>query len=214
LVSFAPHWEALSLSADHGAAEAVSRLEFWRYPDWMAQFPFAHTITITHRLSEGTLEVRALIENHAREPMPISLGFHPYFRIADAPRNAWTVHLAARRRYALSKKLLPTGDSEPIDWPDPLPLAGQRIDDVLGDIAPGDEFWVQGAKQRITVRYGARYPVAIVYAPPGRDFICFEPMTGLTNAFNMAHAGKYDALESIPPGGCWQESFWIRPSGY
>ena len=26
--------------------------------------------------------------------------------------------------------------------------------------------------------YGPKYPVAVVYSPNGRDFICFEPMTG------------------------------------
>jgi aldose 1-epimerase len=56
--------------------------------------------------------------------------------------------------------------------------------------------------------------VAVVYAPPGRNFICFEPMSGITNAFNLQQAGLYHDLQSIPPGGRWEESFWIRPSGF
>jgi hypothetical protein len=39
-------------------------------------------------------------------------------------------------------------------------------------------------------------------------------MVGITNAFNLAHAGVYEKLQSIPPGGCWKESFWIVPEGY
>ena len=62
--------------------------------------------------------------------------------------------------------------------------------------------------------YGPKYPVAVVYAPPAREFICFEPMAAVTNAFNLAHAGVYGELQSIPPGGQWKESFWIRPSGF
>ena len=41
-----------------------------------------------------------------------------------------------------------------------------------------------------------------------------QPMAAVTNAFNLAHAGVYGELQSIPPGGQWRESFWIRPSGF
>ena len=37
---------------------------------------------------------------------------------------------------------------------------------------------------------------------------------GIINALNLAHRGVYNELQSIPPGGVWRESFWIRPSGF
>ena len=54
----------------------------------------------------------------------------------------------------------------------------------------------------------------MIYAPAGRNFICFEPMAGITNAINLAHKGVYKELQSIAPGGIWQESFWVKPSGF
>jgi aldose 1-epimerase len=69
-------------------------------------------------------------------------------------------------------------------------------------------------KERLAVLYGPKYTVAVVYSPADRDFICFEPMSGPTNAFNLKQAGKYDQLQSIAPGGKWQESFWIHPTGF
>jgi aldose 1-epimerase len=39
-------------------------------------------------------------------------------------------------------------------------------------------------------------------------------MAGITNAMNLAHTGVYKELQYIQPGGTWQESFWIRPSGF
>jgi aldose 1-epimerase len=39
-------------------------------------------------------------------------------------------------------------------------------------------------------------------------------MVGITNALNLAQKGIYKDLQSIPPGGTWRESFWIRPSGF
>jgi aldose 1-epimerase len=69
---------------------------------------------------------------------------------------------------------------------------------------------VEGGRERITVTYGPKYTVAVVYAPKGQDFICFEPMAAITNAFNLAHAGLYKELQSIPPAATWTESFWLN----
>ena len=46
------------------------------------------------------------------------------------------------------------------------------------------------------------------------EFICLEPMAGITDALNLAQQGLYKELQSIPAGGVWQESFWVRPSGF
>jgi len=78
----------------------------------------------------------------------------------------------------------------------------------------GRAVWsVSGKNQKIAVEYGPNYPVGVVYAPQGREFICFEPMAGVTNVFNLAHEGKFP-LQSVPESGRWKESFWIRPSGF
>ena len=39
-------------------------------------------------------------------------------------------------------------------------------------------------------------------------------MAAVTNAFNLAHEGKYAELQSIAPGGRWSETFRIVPSGF
>jgi aldose 1-epimerase len=62
----------------------------------------------------------------------------------------------------------------------------------------------------------------VLFSPKGagrgggapRSFICFEPMTGITNAINLAHKGLYKDLQTIAPAATWQESFWIKPSGF
>jgi aldose 1-epimerase len=214
LLLFAPDWQVVKLNASQQGAEVTSRLEFWRHPQWMAQFPFAHTIEMTYRLSAGVLEVRTAIENQSVEPMPLSIGFHPWYQIPDSPRDQWQVHLPVRDHYLVSSKIVPTGETKPVDLPDPAPLLGRQLDDVFGGVNAGDEFWVELNGQRISVRFGPKYPIAVVYAPQGRNVVCFEPMSGLTNAFNLAHAGTYKGLQSVAPGEKWTESFWVRASGF
>jgi aldose 1-epimerase len=198
--------------------EFTAKLEFWRQPALMAQFPFAHNISITYRLQGGALEIETLVENLSTEPIPVSLGYHPYFQLHDAPRDEWTVHLAAKEQVLLSPTLVPTGEHKPNPYADPLTLKGVALDDVFTSLVRDADgiarFWVQGKQQRITVEYGAHYPVAVVYAPPGRKFICFEPMTAPTNAFNLAQRGLYKDLQSVAPGSTWRERYVIRPTGF
>jgi aldose 1-epimerase len=218
LLRFSPAWTLEAIGADNHCAYATSRLEFWKHPDMMAQFPFAHTIAMTYRLASGALEVETTLENLSTAPMPVAIGYHPYFQLHDAPRSQWKAHLAARRRAVLDASLIPTGELQPVLFGDPHPLAAGQLDDVFTDLVRGPDgqavFWVEGERQRIEVSYGPKFPVAVVYAPEGRDFICFEPMAALTNAFNLANAGLYPELQSVPPGGRWQDSFRISVSGF
>ena len=43
-------------------------------------------------------------------------------------------------------------------------------------------FALEGGGRRIEVEFEAGYPVAQVYAPPGEDYVCFEPMTAPIDA--------------------------------
>ena len=45
----------------------------------MKQWPFAHTIEMTYRLTNGQLEVATEIVNLSSEAMPVAIGFHPCF---------------------------------------------------------------------------------------------------------------------------------------
>jgi aldose 1-epimerase len=218
LLLFAKQWRVVKAEATQAGASLTSRLEFSRHPDLMAQFPFAHTVTMTYRLKEGALEVETVVENQSAEPLPVSLGFHPYFQVNDAPRDEWSVHLAARERMKLSPRLIPTGGVEPNPYANPVALKGTALDDVFTSLVRDADgfarFSVTGRQEKITVEYGPKYTVAVVYAPAGRGFICFEPMAAPTNAFNAAHEGWYKGLQSIAPGGAWREVFRIVASGY
>jgi len=218
LLNFSPAWMLTASGANSFSAFATSRLEFWRHPEMMAQFPFAHSITMTYQLEHGSLLVEASLENHAAEAMPVAIGFHPYFQLHDLPRDQWSVHLAARDHLLLDDDLIPTGAREPVALADPHSLQARQLDDVFGNLIRDEDgaarFWVQGKEQKITVEYGTKYRVAVVYAPAGKDFICFEPMSAITNAFNLAHAGVYNELQTIPPGAEWRETFRITPTGF
>jgi len=216
-------WAVVAVNADQHSAWVTSRLEVYREPDWMAQFPFAHTLEMTYRLQDGTLEVALKLNNLSAAPMPVAIGFHPYFQINDAPRDEWTFSVGAKTHW-VGRQNLPTGATEPIEKviPHPAggPLKGMRLDDVFGDLIRDSSgratLWVQGKAERVDVTFGPKYRAAVVYFPagPGQDFICFEPMAGITDSMNLAQKGLYHELQYLAPGRVWEESFWIKPSGF
>ena len=233
-LSSTDQWAVVEAKSDATAAWVTSRLEFFKQPMWMKQFPFAHTIEMTYRLQDGVLEVRTKIDNLSREPMPVSVGFHPYFQLTDSTRDDWTISVGAKTHWILAANKVPTGETQPIDkvFPTPASAALRDFDldhvfsDLVRDASGRAVMTVKGKSQQLDVVVGPNYRAMVVYAPkpaaPGttaapaqsRNFICFEPMVGITNAMNAAHKGLYRELQSIPPGGTWQESFWVRPSGF
>src|SRR5206468_2940093 len=141
-LSAANQWKVVEAKADGKSAWVTSRLEFYRQPAWMAQFPFAHTIDMTYRLSGGALEVIARVENLSAEPMPVSIGFHPYFQLTGSTRDDWTISVGARTEWLLNPDKIPTGETRPIQrlFPDPqaAALKDYDLDHVFGDLVRDD----------------------------------------------------------------------------
>jgi len=222
-----PHWLLVETGADASSAWATSRLDFFRRPEWIKQFPFAHTIAMTYRLTDGVLEVTTTIVNLSADPMPVSIGYHPYFMLTDAPRDAWALSVAARTHWRLTSTKVPSGETEPIGalFPDAahVPLQGSNLDDLFSDLVRDAEgratMTLRGRTQQLDVVLGANYRAVVIWAPPtapggAATFMCIEPMVGITDAMNLAHRGLYGDLQSVAPGAEWQERFWVRPSGF
>src|SRR5262245_11322422 len=215
-------WRVVSMNANGDAAWVTSLLEFHRQPAWMKQWPFAHTIEMTYCLKNGELEVITTLTNISAEPMPVSIGFHPYFQLTDSPRDEWTISVGARTHWTLAANKLPTGATEPIERffanPAAAPLREYDLDDVFSDLVRDAQgratMSVKGKTQQLDVLMGPRYHSAVLWAPKPQNFICFEPMAAITNGINLAHKGIYKELENLPPGGVWRESFWIRTRGF
>ncbi|MEP6963031.1 MAG: hypothetical protein ABI995_13205, partial [Acidobacteriota bacterium] len=78
-------------------------------------------------------------------------------------------------------------------------------------------FYIKSGAAMVETSFGPKYPVAVVWEPnqngQPQPFICFEPMTGVTSAANLAQAGKYPSLQTVAPGARWSESFWIKTNG-
>jgi len=217
LLAASPYWQVTEAAADAHSAHVTSRLEFWKYPDLMAQWPFAHQYDMTYSLANGTLEVKTTVTNLSVEPMPLAIGFHPFFQIPDIPRDRWVAHLPARIHVIGDEHNIPTGEMRPLDIPNPLPLGRRKLDDGFTDLERDTEgrahFLIEADGKIVETLFGPGYPVATIWLPEGHEFICFEPLTTIISGVNLAHEGKYSGQKTIPAGGTWTGSFWIQSRG-
>src|SRR3954452_1500374 len=108
-------WQLVEYKADGKAAWVTCKLDFYKIPQFMKQFPFAHTITMTYRVADGALEVRTRLDNLSAEPMPVVIGYHPIYELPDGNRNDWTVSADATTHWIEIPQRLPTGETQPIE---------------------------------------------------------------------------------------------------
>ena len=117
---------------------------------------------MTYRLQEGVLEVNVSIENLSTEPMPVSVGFHPYFKLTDSIREEWRISIPAKTHWLLAPTKVPTGETEPIEqlFPDPqsAQLKDYNLDDVFTDLVRDAQgrahVRLDGKKQRLEILIG------------------------------------------------------------
>lgn len=197
-------WDEVERHADADAARLVSRFAFGPGTAAYARFPFAHDITLAVRLCGTRLEFATTLRATGDRPVPVAFGFHPYFRLPDEPRADWLVALPVRRRLLLDERMIPDGRSEACAVP-LAPLGARRFDDGFADVDPGARFLLQGRRLRLAVTFDSGFPYAQVYAPPGRDCICFEPMTAPANALISG-----DGLRLLAPGESFRAVWTIH----
>jgi aldose 1-epimerase len=182
---------------DGSPPERVSARLLWDSPELLELFPFAHELTLEAELAGGGLTLTTTLRATGSDAVPVAFGFHPYLRIPGSSRRDWRVALGATQRLVLDEHMIPTGAEEPVAERE-FVLGEQSWDDGLAALDPdgagGAQFQVSDGKTTLAVSFEEGFDYAQVYAPPGRDYICFEPMTAPTNALDSGQGLALVAL--------------------
>jgi galactose mutarotase-like enzyme len=181
LLSAARGWQVVRSEPSDDGGTIEARFDFAAHESMMRAFPFAHEIGLGVTLAGSKLTISTSVAATGDGPVPVSFGFHPYFRLAGLDRSRWEVDIPVSERLALDERMLPTGEREPTSVASG-PLASRTFDDAYASPPAGEPFAVAGGGRRIEVAFGSGYPLAQVYAPAEDDVIAIEPMTAPTNA--------------------------------
>ena len=171
-----PEWEMVAL----GRGRMRARFDFGAHPDLLASFPFPHMIEVSVALGHARLEVRTSVVAGRDAAVPVSFGWHPYWRVPGA-RNSWTLDFPELEHLQLDRRGLPTG-SRSHARAETVALADREFDDLFTAPGPLRSVTLHGRSAQLRVDLDAGYPFLQVYAPADGPFCCNEPMTAPTNA--------------------------------
>ena len=197
-------WRLERLAAEPDRAVLESSFDYGAFPELLAAFPFPHRLTVTFALRGASLAVTTTLTATGDRPVPVAFGWHPYLRLPGAPRAAWRLLLPFRTHLELDDRGLPTGKAA--DEPAEAAPVGERTFDDLYvlDADPAEpRLGLEAAGRRLVVGYGDGYDHAQVFAPPGAEFVCLEPMTAPTAALAT------EATPLVAPGESFSARFTI-----
>ena len=197
-----PGWRLELLAAEDERAVLRASFDYGAWPELLAAFPFPHELVVEAAVAGAGLAVATTLRASGSRPVPVAFGWHPYLRLPGPPRSAWRLLLPDREHLGLDGRGLPTGlaGHEPAE----ADALGERTFDDLYALGPERTLGLEAGGRRLLVDYGDGYRYAQVFAPPGGEFVCLEPMTVSTNALG---AGTCPLVE---PGGAVTVGFALR----
>ena len=194
-------YQVESHTADENGATLVCSLNSQDFPDVARQYPFPFKIEITYTLKNAVLTMETSIKNTGDRNMPMGFGIHPYFSVdlgTEANASQAIITVPAAKYWELDEVLVPTGKQQDVsgtlDLLSGQPFAKLKLDHVFTDVQ-----FVDGVSRCLIENkdtgYGmvmesdAQFRELVVYTPPDRNAICFEPYTCPTDAINLEARG-------------------------
>ncbi len=164
-------------------------------------YPFPFTFSIQFLLKNpGSVEIEMRFRNDGTDALPVGLGWHPYFTLADRIDDMH-LQLPAAQMVGVDSRMIPTGKKYPYDdFSDLRRIGATVLDNCFSLPAPEGvaEILLKGAKGAL--RYWqetgpSKYNFFQVFTPPDRNAIAIEPMTCNADAFNNG-----EGLIRLEPG--------------
>jgi len=162
---------------------------FYRYDGSYPGYPFAYDMNVRYRLeSEGRLTITTTVHNRTGRTIPMSDGWHPYFKLGATIDTA-TLQINAKNQLEFNKELIPTGAKIKDErW-----YKGGKLKDVFLDNSfvliqedPLPHATLSDETVGLAIHFypDETYPILQVYTPAHRRSIAIENLSSAPDAFN------------------------------
>jgi aldose 1-epimerase len=184
--------------------------------DFAGRWPGCAALDVEWRLEGGGLALRVAAHNVGQEPLPMGIGWHPYFALPSGDRRQARLRLPATSRVLVNNydEVLPTGAVEPVaggaydfSTQDGRALGDTYLDDCFIDLQRQGGLAVTELRDPaadLGLRIASASPqvrAMQVYAPPDRAFVAIEPQLNLADPYGAEWGGRDTGMASVPPGG-------------
>ncbi|WP_017325005.1 hypothetical protein [Synechococcus sp. PCC 7336] len=158
-------------------AAAVLTVTLTDTPATRSVYPFAFELNFTYRLTGSQLAIEQQFRNRSQNIMPFSIGFHPYFAVAD--KTQLQFELPTKVYFDRANNI---ADKLTAGWNFDL----DEIDAAL-DPAPSDaalEATVRDRDLQLKLTGSPHFRHLVFWTVKGKPFYCLEPWSAPRNAIN------------------------------
>jgi aldose 1-epimerase len=220
-------WRAIDWNGDDEFAFITGQFNLKKdMPAAVSLWPADFNLNVTYRLYHDRLRVDATIENLGPGPLPLGLGYHPYFRLPGVHESdiGGLVLQANVNEVWETEASLPTGwrkdVSGDIDFRHPTPIGATELDHVftgvrgeatrLGGLVELAVLSHPSAMGRLRVLADPSFRDLVLFTPAHRQAVAIEPYTCSADAANLAARGIDSGWRVIPQGTEWEASVEYR----
>lgn len=173
-------------------------------------YPFKFIFKITFILRGSALEIEMQFTNHENKPIPVGLGWHPYFRISEKSDDT-ALQMPDCQLIMIDERMLPTGKKQAFKDFETLKKIGSTFLDngfYINNQEENAEVILQSKLGMLTYWQetgAAKWNYVQVFTPPHRQSIAIEPMTCNMDAFNSK-----DGLVLLTPQATLKGKFGVK----
>lgn len=206
-------FQNVQLSSDVTSAAVKAELHAGNF---RGHWPSQTHLTFEGKLDAGGFEFSVSAMNVGDQPLPIGIGWHPYFEFPSKDRRQARLRIPARSRALVNNydDVFPTGDVVPVkgtpydfSGPEGAPLGELFLDDCFLEL----ERDAQGRAVAEVIDPKANYRMKIialspdirafqVYAPVEKTFAAVEPQFNLADPFSAIWKGRDTGMVTLQPG--------------
>jgi aldose 1-epimerase len=205
-------FELAALGADALGARAEFRTRAIR-PDANPGYPFAIDLSVSYLLDGRGLSLEACMRNVGDRAAPCFFGWHPYFRLGDAPADAWELQVPAETLVRTDASFIPlpgaqahvTLQEEPaLDFRRPRLIGAREINHAYAQLRTDDDgrarTRLRDPESGLGIAVWQESGVMLVFTADTvtrdvRRSVALEPMESWADAFNRADCADAIRLE-------------------
>jgi galactose mutarotase-like enzyme len=173
-------------------------------------------VKVETTLSHDAFEMTVTAKNVGHQPLPMGIGWHPYFVLPSGERQQVRLHLPSETRAVMNNydDSFTTGERVPVKGtpydfsaPGGRALGTQYLDDNFSNLSYNAEGHTVSEIIDPAAKYGLRlitFSPQIksiqVYAPPQKNFVAIEPQFNLPDPYNKDWGSVDTGMVLLQPG--------------
>ena len=153
-------------------------------------WPWRYSAHQTFEVDGDALHITLSVTNEDDTPMPAGLGWHPFLQWPED----MVLHHSAQRQWPFDMAYLPLGEVVPTQpaWQPPNGLRQPMSTAYLADWGQAVCWASPSRGLSVQLQADPVFEHLVVHRPVGGGYACIEPVTHVTNAFNLADGGIAD----------------------